>query len=262
VIPLQVGRLTPADKTNPKAIGAKFAHNIFLAHEDGTPAEWVKDGALHGVDEEMLASLLGEVCAIGMECGVSVLRDRLVAVAKASPKGAGLEATVDVDGRPNLGAMVRALHAEIRWIAQLHANDTTGQAASDQRALARLAEKIRAVALRLGYGCDEVNGASEPGCEPPEWSPPVESPLQGIRNPERACRSYFFPLPGMKPCEKCGGSARVELDVSDSGTGYSVGTGYLHSGNCPTLSCPHGIRWRDACAECEAKHAAECEEEP
>jgi len=63
---------------------------------------------------------------------------------------------------------------------------------------------------------------------------------------------HVFPLSGMAPCSKCGGGARVELDLHDGGTGYTVGTGYEHEAKCPAVVCPHGRPWREVCDPCEA----------
>lgn len=59
------------------------------------------------------------------------------------------------DNTPNpridFAGFLSDLEAEIRWIGELHSNDRTGQAASDQRALRELADKVRLVGKRLGF---------------------------------------------------------------------------------------------------------------
>jgi hypothetical protein len=53
--------------------------------------------------------------------------------------------------RPDFAGFAKALREEAQWSATIHANDRTGQAASDQRSLNRLAEKVELVGKRLGF---------------------------------------------------------------------------------------------------------------
>ena len=53
--------------------------------------------------------------------------------------------------RPGRHPPAKALREEARWSATIHANDKTGQAASDQRTLNRLADEVELVGKRLGF---------------------------------------------------------------------------------------------------------------
>lgn len=55
------------------------------------------------------------------------------------------------DGRPDFAGFLAALRGEKQWSATLHANDDTGQAATDQRRLHELAEHVERVGKRLGF---------------------------------------------------------------------------------------------------------------
>jgi hypothetical protein len=53
--------------------------------------------------------------------------------------------------RPDFLGFVQALRDEANWSATIHQNDTTGQAATDQAALNRLAATVERVGKNLGY---------------------------------------------------------------------------------------------------------------
>lgn len=53
--------------------------------------------------------------------------------------------------RPDFEGFAASLRAEARWSATIHADDKTGQAASDQRALLRLAEHVEQVGRHQGF---------------------------------------------------------------------------------------------------------------
>ncbi len=53
--------------------------------------------------------------------------------------------------RPDFSGFAKALREEARWSTTIHANDNTGQAASDQRTLNRLADEVELVGKRLGF---------------------------------------------------------------------------------------------------------------
>ena len=55
------------------------------------------------------------------------------------------------DDRPDFRTFIDQLRAEKRWSATIHSNDHTGQAASDQRSLERLAEHTERVGKKLGF---------------------------------------------------------------------------------------------------------------
>ena len=55
------------------------------------------------------------------------------------------------EGRPNFAGFAAALRAEAHWLAEIHTRDNTGQSASDQAALSRLADYVMRVGRRLGY---------------------------------------------------------------------------------------------------------------
>jgi len=55
------------------------------------------------------------------------------------------------DQRPDFAGFAKALRDEAHWSATIHQNDTTGQAASDQAALNRLAATVERVGKNLGY---------------------------------------------------------------------------------------------------------------
>ncbi len=62
-----------------------------------------------------------------------------------------------------------------------------------------------------------------------------------------------------KPCEKCGGPRTMVMTVTPSGA--SFGDDYQHTDTCPTLFCPHGVRytkpvWGVDCDKCDADEAA------
>lgn len=69
---------------------------------------------------------------------------------------------------------------------------------------------------------------------------------------------HIFPMDGRPPCKECGASDAVELNVSS--TGYSVTSRHQHKPECPTLFCPHGVRWHEDCATCEAEQRESCDE--
>jgi hypothetical protein len=59
-----------------------------------------------------------------------------------------------VENRTDRGgfeAFLAAIDEEIKWIGTIHSGDKTGQAASDQATLRRLADEVRRVGGRLGY---------------------------------------------------------------------------------------------------------------
>jgi hypothetical protein len=62
---------------------------------------------------------------------------------------------------------------------------------------------------------------------------------------------YRFPLPGMAPCERCKGSAVVELRLHSGGTGYSVGSTHDHVPTCLAVVCQHGVPYSNVCDTCE-----------
>jgi len=76
---------------------------------------------------------------------LDVEQHRLVGEADAPPRAA------TDDGRPDFDGFLLALRAEGHWSAALHAEDRTGQAAADQRALHELAQHVEAVGKRLGF---------------------------------------------------------------------------------------------------------------
>ena len=55
------------------------------------------------------------------------------------------------DVRPDFRGFAKALRDEARWSATIHSKDKTGQAATDQAALNRLAEKVELVGKKLGF---------------------------------------------------------------------------------------------------------------
>lgn len=61
----------------------------------------------------------------------------------------------DTTSRPDFAAFATALRQEAKWSATIHPRDSerggSGQAASDQGALIRLAEYVELVGKRLGY---------------------------------------------------------------------------------------------------------------
>jgi hypothetical protein len=61
------------------------------------------------------------------------------------------EAEQDEWPRPPFERFAKSLVEEARWSSQLHKNDSTGQAASDQRSLVALAEQVMALGKRLGF---------------------------------------------------------------------------------------------------------------
>jgi hypothetical protein len=52
---------------------------------------------------------------------------------------------------PGFDRFVAELREEIAWLGQIHANDNTGQSASDVLSLARLIKHVKAVQESLGY---------------------------------------------------------------------------------------------------------------
>ncbi len=61
------------------------------------------------------------------------------------------EAEVDEWARPPFERFAKSLVEEARWSSQIHKLDSTGQAASDQRSLVRLAEEVLALGKKLGF---------------------------------------------------------------------------------------------------------------
>jgi hypothetical protein len=61
------------------------------------------------------------------------------------------EAEEDEWPRPPFERFAKSLVEEARWTSQLHKDDKTGQAASDQRSLVALAEQVLAVGKKLGF---------------------------------------------------------------------------------------------------------------
>lgn len=57
-------------------------------------------------------------------------------------------------------------------------------------------------------------------------------------------------MPGCDPCKHCGGKAAVHLDVGR--TGFGCGGTHIHALDCSSLSCEHGVVWREDCDVCEA----------
>lgn len=76
---------------------------------------------------------------------VDVVEHALLAEDEAPPRAA------TDDGRPDFDGFLLALRAEGQWSAALHAEDKTGQAAADQRALHELAQHVEAVGKKLGF---------------------------------------------------------------------------------------------------------------
>ena len=60
-----------------------------------------------------------------------------------------------------------------------------------------------------------------------------------------------FTVPGVAPCEKCGGPKYVELRVRDGG--WLTKDGYDHGATCPTLFCKHGVPFIVACEPCDVE---------
>lgn len=60
----------------------------------------------------------------------------------------------------------------------------------------------------------------------------------------------FFPMTGRPPCPECQQPTGVALRVSDEG--FSCGETIEHLSECSKLRCPHGVRWQEDCAQCEA----------
>jgi hypothetical protein len=81
----------------------------------------------------------------GEDVSVEVFEHALVAGEEAPPRAA------TDDGRPDFDGFLLALRAEGQWSAALHAEDKTGQAAADQRALHELAQHVEAVGKKLGF---------------------------------------------------------------------------------------------------------------
>lgn len=55
------------------------------------------------------------------------------------------------DGRPDFAGFAAQLRAEARWSAQIHEQDHTGQARSDQKTLNELADHVESIGKRLGF---------------------------------------------------------------------------------------------------------------
>ena len=55
------------------------------------------------------------------------------------------------EGRPDFAGFAEALRTEARWSAQIHGNDPTGQARSDQQRLYRLAVEVENAGRLLGF---------------------------------------------------------------------------------------------------------------
>jgi len=76
---------------------------------------------------------------------VSVVEHALIAEDEVPPRAA------TDDGRPDFDGFLLALRAEGQWSAALHAEDETGRAAADQRALHALAQHVETVGRALGF---------------------------------------------------------------------------------------------------------------
>ena len=67
------------------------------------------------------------------------------------------QTTESTSTRPDFEGFAKALRAEARWSSEIHPNDSdpkrggTGQAASDQKTLAELAEHVESVGKALGF---------------------------------------------------------------------------------------------------------------
>lgn len=55
------------------------------------------------------------------------------------------------DSRPDFMGFAKALREEAEWSAQIHANDNSGQAATDQAALKNLAGHVERTGVKLGF---------------------------------------------------------------------------------------------------------------
>ena len=52
---------------------------------------------------------------------------------------------------PDFAGFAQSLRDEAEWSATIHKNDKSGQAASDQRSLRELADKVERVGKTLGF---------------------------------------------------------------------------------------------------------------
>jgi hypothetical protein len=92
-----------------------------------------------------------EPAATDGECPVETTAGVVRATADGLAALGAEPGVVDGSGRPNFGAMARALRSEARWVAELHVPDRTGQAKSDTATLNRLADEVERVGKHLGY---------------------------------------------------------------------------------------------------------------
>jgi hypothetical protein len=79
---------------------------------------------------------------------VVVLPDHLVVPPEQAPAE---PSSTDDPARPAFESFAACLRAEARWSAMIHEGDKTGQAASDQRSLLRLAEHVEQVGRSQGF---------------------------------------------------------------------------------------------------------------
>lgn len=57
----------------------------------------------------------------------------------------------DDHGRPNFLPFAEALRAEAKWMLEIHANDDTGEAATDARSLRELANRVQLLGHKLAF---------------------------------------------------------------------------------------------------------------
>ena len=62
--------LTPADRVKPAKVADAMARAIFRP-----PGEYVRDGTLYGVTEEMLSHLLEQAFRLGFDCAVETIKE-------------------------------------------------------------------------------------------------------------------------------------------------------------------------------------------
>ncbi len=136
--------------------GGFWTYPLVAMNERGVPVWYVSTNTIRALSSRGLLALRTVPPFTFMTHG-SVTDAGMVVVAGAKaketlPEGQPVEgAVVSESGRPDFGAMAKAIRNEAKWVSEFHARDRTGQALSDSATLNHLADSIERVAKHLGY---------------------------------------------------------------------------------------------------------------